>query len=129
MTRHDTRPDRLMALVVVAALVAELAAIGLSTTAPGQTKGSTVAISLFVYWRVWRGGHLARGIALFLSMLGFGLFAGSLVSSGQVPWAWLQCLLYGAEMLLLLSPPLRRYIKDTWDQQDIGASAHTLAGS
>lgn len=129
MTLRARRPDRLVALIVVAALAAQLATIGLSTTGRGQSKGSTVAVVLFLYWRIWRGGYLARGLVMFDSLLLFGLFAGSLVAGGQVRWAWLQCVLVGAELLLLLSPPLRRYINDTRDQQKTGASVPTLTGS
>ena len=129
MTPRTRRPERLVALIIETALVVELAAVGLSTTAPGQTKGSTVAISLFLYWRIWRGGYVSRGVVMFGSLLGFGLFGGSLLSSGQVRWGWLQCLLYGTELLLLVSPPLRRYINDTRYQEKTDASVHTPIGA
>jgi hypothetical protein len=51
------------------------------------------------------------------------------VFGGQVAWAGLQSLLYGAETLLLVSPPVGRYIDNAEIEREGDPLRHATARS
>lgn len=110
MTRTTVRRGWVVTLMIAAALAATLAAIALSTTPQDQGKGGWVALTLFLYWRIWRGGPIARRIELCFAIFGACLFASASYSGGAVSWGWLQGLFYVVEGALLLAPPVRRFV-------------------
>lgn len=103
--RRDTAP---MLLAGAAVLTAAIAALG---DYPHGAAEATLwlAVSLWLLWRVSRGGRLSWVLSTLTAALGAVLFSAATVEGGaSVHGRWL-AVLYGALAATLLTAPVREH--------------------
>lgn len=88
-------------------------AAALTVAVAAMTDGddaALVTVSLFLLWRVWRGGHVAWVLSGTWATLGALLFGVSALAPGGVPDAPVLAALHLALTAVLLGRPVRRLV-------------------
>lgn len=98
----------LLWLLGAAALTVAVSA--LTEQGGGTTSDGWPLLSLFLLWRVWRGGHVAWVVSASCATVGALVFTLSATSHWGVPAAPALALLHMALAAVLLGRPVRRLV-------------------
>lgn len=103
-------PAALLGLLVAAALNVAIFSLTDHGTAGGITSGGWPVLTLFLLWRVWRGGHVSWVLSGTLATVGALVFVLSAASQSPATYAVVLALLHLALTAVLLSRPVRRLV-------------------